>query len=250
MIATIFVRIGKTEEKVTDRLSVHFYVVALLSLMSAAGIPSFLEERAVFRRERKNGLYSSLAYTVASSITSLPFLLGCTMIFTFIMYWAVGLNPKAAFKYMTTLWFTVIAAESQVILFAALIPNLIMAIGLNTFANVFWMSVGGYLIRPGNIPVFWYCWAHWVDFQKYAYQLLINYDLRQLAFPCKGNVIAGCSCSFPSSLIDKGICAVSGEDVLTAIGMDTAQQGLYLAIIIGIALVFRALFWTVLVWRK
>jgi hypothetical protein len=105
----------------------------------------------------------------------------------------------------------------------------------------FWMSVAGYLIRPGNIPIFWYSWAYWVNFQKYAYQLLINFDFHQLVFQvssvfrldpmavyahhsipylqCQGNVIAGCSCSFPSSLIDKGICAVSGEDVLTVRGL-------------------------------
>ena len=46
----------------------------------------------------------------------------------------------------------------------------------------FWMSVGGYLIRPKNIPIFWYCWAYWVDFQKYAYQLLINSDFSNLVF--------------------------------------------------------------------
>ena len=79
MIATIFVRIGQRDSEINDRLSVHFYVIALLSLLSVAGIPSFvrslfwiivlilnpsyqLEERAVFLRERKNGLYNSLAY--------------------------------------------------------------------------------------------------------------------------------------------------------------------------------------------
>jgi hypothetical protein len=79
MIAAIFVRIGQRDSEINDRLSVHFYVIALLSLLSVAGIPSFvcslfwiivlilnpsrqLEERAVFLRERKNGLYNSLAY--------------------------------------------------------------------------------------------------------------------------------------------------------------------------------------------
>jgi hypothetical protein len=44
------------------------------------------------------------------------------------------------------------------------------------------MNVGGYLIQPKNIPTFWYCWAHWVNFQKYAYQLLVTNDISNKVF--------------------------------------------------------------------
>lgn len=53
--------------------------------MSVSGIPSFLEERAVFVRERANGLYGPGAYLFANTLASMPFLFACTLVFTLIM---------------------------------------------------------------------------------------------------------------------------------------------------------------------
>lgn len=57
--------------------------------MSVAGIPSFLEERAVFYREKKNGLYSTLPFVLSNTLVNMPFLLVCTLLFSLISYWAV-----------------------------------------------------------------------------------------------------------------------------------------------------------------
>jgi hypothetical protein len=67
-----------------DRLSIHFFSVAFLGFMSVAGIPSFLEERHVFVRERLNGLYGPGPYVIANSVISAPFLAICTMVFCLI----------------------------------------------------------------------------------------------------------------------------------------------------------------------
>ena len=72
--------------------------------MSVAGIPSFLEERAVFMREyvakfdtlrqiitdlffpgrRNNGLYGPGAYVIANSLVNIPFLFLCAVLFAVI----------------------------------------------------------------------------------------------------------------------------------------------------------------------
>jgi hypothetical protein len=67
-----------------DRLSVHFFSVAFLGFMSVAGIPSFLEERNVFMRERLNGLYGPGPYVIANTVVNVPFLAICTMVFCLI----------------------------------------------------------------------------------------------------------------------------------------------------------------------
>ena len=75
-----------------DRLSVHFFSVAFLAFMSVAGIPAFLEERQVFVRERLNGLYGPGAYVLAQSISTIPFLFLCSLLFT-VIRWVV-LSPS------------------------------------------------------------------------------------------------------------------------------------------------------------
>jgi hypothetical protein len=72
-----------------DRLSVHFFSVAFLGFMSVAGIPSFLEERQVFVRERFNGLYGPGPYVIVNSIVTLPFLAMCTGAGVFCVIWQV-----------------------------------------------------------------------------------------------------------------------------------------------------------------
>ncbi|KAJ7839854.1 hypothetical protein B0H14DRAFT_2786367 [Mycena olivaceomarginata] len=47
MLTTIWIRLGTADSTINDRLLVHFYSVAFLAFMSVAGIPGFLEERAV-----------------------------------------------------------------------------------------------------------------------------------------------------------------------------------------------------------
>lgn len=127
--STIWIRLGRKDSVINDRLSVHFYSVAFLafvslysrvskltaaytdpSQMSVAGIPEcaytsifpyatpvsyaaslspVLEERAVYYRESKNGLYTTLPFVLANTIVTIPFLFLCTVLFTVICYWAI-----------------------------------------------------------------------------------------------------------------------------------------------------------------
>lgn len=70
--------------------------------MSVSGIPAFLEvrpgspvqvqktqlprfqERAVFVRERANGLYGPGSFILANTLTSIPFLFACTVVYSLI----------------------------------------------------------------------------------------------------------------------------------------------------------------------
>ncbi|KAL0572864.1 hypothetical protein V5O48_009094 [Marasmius crinis-equi] len=147
MLATIWIRLGTEDSTINDRLSVHFYSAAFLSFMSVAGIPSFLEERSVFFREKKNGLYSTLPFVLSNTLVNIPFLLGCTLLFLLICYWAIGLHTGGAafFRYLAFLYLTIFAAETQCLVIAALLPVFVAALAIGAFINGFWMSVGGYL---------------------------------------------------------------------------------------------------------
>lgn len=108
LLATVWINLGTDTAKINDRLSVlyvffliesqhlasnsdtfsplnnSFFSVAFLGFMSVSGIPSFLEERSVFIRERANGLYGPGSYVLANTITSIPFLFACTLFYSLI----------------------------------------------------------------------------------------------------------------------------------------------------------------------
>lgn len=130
--------------------------------MSVAGIPSFLEERLVLFRERRNGLYTPLPFVVANTMATIPFLFVCSLVYAVLIYWSVGLHGDASyfFRFLAFLFLGVYAAETQSLLIAAILPIFVAALAVAAFANGFWMAVQGYFMR--NLPDFWYYWAHFI----------------------------------------------------------------------------------------
>lgn len=111
-------------------------------------------------------------------------------------------------------------------------------------------SVGGYFIRTVNLPRFWYYWAHFIDFQTYAFDLLTYNDFHGLVLACQTLPDNSCFCDYPSSLVAQGQCALAGDDVLQALGIGGVSFGLYATILVIIALVYRVLLYVVLVLRR
>ncbi|POY71944.1 hypothetical protein BMF94_5027 [Rhodotorula taiwanensis] len=252
MLATIWVHLGYSTNKLNDRLSVSFFSVAFLAFMSVAGIPAFLEERAVFIRERANGLYTPGHYHLATTLVSMPFLFFCALFYTLIIYWAIPMNPGAThfFRFLLYLFLALFAAESQSLLIAALVPVFVAALALASFANGLWMCVQGYFIRATSLPRFWYYTAHFIDYQTFSFDLLVRNDFAGQILPCPVEPNGSCLCPIPSSLVAQGQCAVTGEDVLQNLGIAGVSDGLYIGIMLIIILVYRLLMWLVLILRK
>lgn len=60
-------------KRLTDSPS-QFFGSAFMSFMAVAYVPSFLEDRSTFVKERANGLYGALPFLVSNFIIGLPFL--------------------------------------------------------------------------------------------------------------------------------------------------------------------------------
>ncbi|KAH7105152.1 P-loop containing nucleoside triphosphate hydrolase protein [Auriculariales sp. MPI-PUGE-AT-0066] len=253
LLATVWANLGRNtkDTEINDILSVHFFSVAFLGFMSVAGIPAWLEERSVFIRERLNGLYGPGPYVIAISICAAPFLFLCSFVFALVCYWSIGLHPGAGhfFRFLGILFLAVYTAESQSLVVAALLPIFVAALAIASFLNGFWMCVQGYFIRAVNLPTFWRVWAHWIDYQTFAFNSLVNNDFRGLVFKCT-TVGSECHCAYPSSLVASGQCAVSGEDVLGALDIGGISIPLYVSILLLIALVFRVALYVILVFKK
>ncbi|KAJ3343119.1 hypothetical protein HDU93_009669 [Gonapodya sp. JEL0774] len=249
MLALIWINLGNEQEKINDRISVHFFSVAFLGFMSVAGIPSFLEERSVYLRETHSGLYGPGAYTLANSIVNIPFLFICSLGFSILCYWSIGLHPGAGnfFQFVFYLFLGVYAAESQSVLVAAAFPIFVAALALASFANGFWMCVQGYFIR--NLPAFWHYSFHYMDFQTYSFQLLMNTDLRDTLWNCPKNPNGDCQCFYYNKMQDAGICQFTGDDALKSLGIYDINYTAWIFILIGISLILRFALYGVLVWK-
>lgn len=54
-----------------------FFGSAFMSFMAVAYVPAFLEDRAIFVKERANGLYGPTAFLLSNFIIGLPYLCMC-----------------------------------------------------------------------------------------------------------------------------------------------------------------------------
>ncbi|KAJ7302557.1 hypothetical protein DFH08DRAFT_1089756 [Mycena albidolilacea] len=140
----------------------------------------------------------------------MPFLGVYTLLFTLISYWAIGLHPggRAFFRFLAFWYLATPAAESQMLVVAALMPMFVAALAIGAFVNRFWMSVGGYFIKARSLPGFWFYSFHYMDYQHYAFELLTN------------------------------TCAVSGTDVLDNLHIGGISYGAWAGIVTGITVIY------------
>ena len=89
-----------------------------------------------------------------------------TLIFSAISYWLSNFRPNATGFLMYIMWLFVdlVAAESLVVLVSSIFPNFVIALALTAFANGLWMCVGGFLVPPTILNVFWRYVFHYIDY--------------------------------------------------------------------------------------
>jgi hypothetical protein len=159
-----------------------------MSFMAVAYVPSFLEDRAIFVKERANGLYGPTQFVVANFIIGIPFLcelvasllqdsqgviansvlvVFISLLFSTVAYWLVNFRGGAEPFFLFVMWhfLDLLAAESLVVLISSIFPNFVIALTLTAFANGLWMCVGGFLVSPTILNVFWRYVFHYIDYQ-------------------------------------------------------------------------------------
>jgi hypothetical protein len=96
--------------------------------------------------------------------TSIVFI---SILFSSIAYWLSNFRPTATafFTWIMWLFLDLIAAESLVVFVSSVFPNFVVSLALTAFANGLWMSVGGFLVQPGILNVFWRYVFHYIDYQ-------------------------------------------------------------------------------------
>ncbi|KAI7597964.1 putative ABC transporter, partial [Hortaea werneckii] len=148
MMGTVWLRLSPTQGNIQSFINAIFFGGAFMSFMAVAYIPAFLEDRALFMKERANGLYGPTAFLIANFITGIPYLFAIACLFSIVAYWLSNFRPTADafFTWIMWLFLDLIAAESLVVLVSSLIPIFVVALAGTAFANGLWMCTGGFLV--------------------------------------------------------------------------------------------------------
>eukprot|EP00193_Tetraselmis_chui_P013744 CAMPEP_0177770668 /NCGR_PEP_ID=MMETSP0491_2-20121128/11079_1 /TAXON_ID=63592 /ORGANISM="Tetraselmis chuii, Strain PLY429" /LENGTH=495 /DNA_ID=CAMNT_0019287961 /DNA_START=278 /DNA_END=1761 /DNA_ORIENTATION=+ len=134
---------------------------------AAAYLPTFMLERALFRRERSDGIYNIFTYYAAKWVEEVIIAVPCSLVFCGIVYAAVGFSGNFGFFWITWL-ITLLTSIGLSFCFAMLAPTIDFANGSVPSYGGTLLFFMGYLISLDQIPV-WWIWYSYIDFLRHAY---------------------------------------------------------------------------------
>ncbi|KAF8852060.1 P-loop containing nucleoside triphosphate hydrolase protein [Acephala macrosclerotiorum] len=246
MMGTVWLRMKTDQADIQPVTNAIFFGSAFMSFMAVAYVPSFLEDRATFIKERHNGLYGPTAFMIANFLIGLPYLFLISFLFSVVAYWLSNFRPTAGafFTWVMWLFLDLVAAESLVVFVSSLFPIFVVSLALTAFANGLWMSVDGFMVSPKLLNVFYRYVFHYIDYQTYVFQGMMVNEFAYREYTC-GNK---CECMFQTDLSVQ--CLIPGQAVLDQYGYHTGNTGKWAGILLGIVLGYRLLGWAVLWARK
>ena len=223
-----------------------------MSFMAVAYIPAFLEDRALFIKERANGLYGPTSFLIANFLTGIPYLFLITVLFSIVAYWLSNFRPTADAFFVWIMWLflDLLAAESLVVLISSLVPIFVVALAATAFANGLWMCTGGFLVPPHILNPFWRYVFHYIDYQSYVFQGMMVNEFGHRNFACAPPPPGSdkCQCLYSTPMEDQ--CMIEGKAILEQYGYSTGSTAEWVGILIAIIAGYRILGWVVLYIRK
>ena len=247
MMGTVWLRLPASQSSIQPFVNALFFGGAFISFMAVAYVPAFLEDRATFVKERANGLYGATAFLLSNLLIGIPYLFLIALLFSIPSYYLINFRAGASafWTYVLWLFLDLLAAESLVVLISSLFPNFVIALALTAFANGLWMSVGGFLVSPEVLNVFWRYVFHYIDYQAYVFRAMMANEFGDRTYACG----AGCRCMYDSALAGK--CEIDGRAVLQEYGYrQDGNGGKWVGIMLAIMVVYRLLGWVVLMMKR
>jgi len=251
MMGTVWLRLSPKQANIQSFINAIFFGGAFMSFMAVAYIPAFLEDRALYMKERANGLYGATSFTIANFITGIPYLFIITILFSVVGYWLSNFRPEAQAFWTWVMWLflDLIAAESLVVLISSLVPIFVVALAGTAFANGLWMCTGGFLVPPQQLNVFWRYVFHYIDYQSYVFQGMMINEFGGRMYSCPTDGATGCNCMYPATRSGDQ-CFINGEEVLHAYGYKNGETGKWVGYLLVIVVGYRFLGWLVLHYRR
>jgi hypothetical protein len=247
MMGTVWLRLSPQQSDIQAFANCILFGSAFMSFMAVVYVPAFVEDRAVYIKDRDNGIYGSGAFMFANFVVGLPYLFLialCTSAFT---YWMVNFRPAGDAFMIWTLWMylNLLAAESLVVFIVSLVPNFVGALALGAMANGIWMACNGFMVAPTRLNPFYHYVFYFINYQAYVFRGLLTNEFAYRNYECNSE----CYCQYNTAL--SGQCQIQGLGVLQQqYGFEGGSQGLWIGITIGIIAALRLFGWIAMGFRR
>ncbi|XP_050431841.1 protein white [Adelges cooleyi] len=170
LISFIFYNQHPDQDGVTNINGALFMCISNMTFQNVlAVINVFCSELPVFMREHHNGMYRTDVYFLCKTIAEVPIFLAIPVIFTAIMYYLIGLNPKLIHFLTAVLIITLVSlvAVSFGYLISCVSGSISVALSIGPTIVIPFLLFGGYFLNVGSIPPY-FRWLSFFSWFKYA----------------------------------------------------------------------------------
>ncbi|KAK6925577.1 ABC transporter-like, ATP-binding domain [Dillenia turbinata] len=238
-VGSIFYDIGTSYNSIAARAGCDGFLAGFMTFMSIGGFPSFLEELKVFQRERLNGHYGVVVYTLSNFLSSFPFLLAMSVATASITYNMVKSRPGFShFAFSCLDLFGCLAVvEGFMMIVASLVPNFLMGLIVGAGSlGISMMGSGFFRLLPDLPKSVWRYPISYISYGAWAFQGALKNDLIGIEF----------------DPLSAGYPKLKGEDVLqNRLGVSVGRSKWWdLAAVMGIFIFYRIIFVIVLKFKE
>lgn len=240
VLGTIFLNAGNDVGPLALQTRLGFFAFSLTFLLSSTteGLPIFLQERRILMRETSRGAYRVSSYVVSNTLVFVPFLLMVGILYSFPVYWLVGLtqSTEGFLYFLLVVWMVLLMSNSFVACFSALVPNFIM--GTSVIAGLMgsFFLFSGYFISKENIPGYW-IWMHYLSLFKYPFECFLV------------NEYGGLQGRRRCLEFGDRECTLNGSGFLRQQGLDESEKWNNLGVMFGFIVGYRVLCFLILWFR-
>ncbi|XP_008991251.1 broad substrate specificity ATP-binding cassette transporter ABCG2 isoform X2 [Callithrix jacchus] len=220
VIGAIYFGLKNDSTGIQNRAGVLFFLTTNQCFSSVSAVELFVVEKKLFIHEYISGYYRVSSYFFGKLLSDLiPMRMLPSIIFTCIVYFMLGLKPKADafFVMIFTLMMVAYSASSMALAIAAGQSVVSIATLLMTISFVFMMIFSGLLVNLTTIAS-WLSWLQYFSIPRYGFTALQHNEFLGQNF-CPGlNTTLNSTCEY-------AIC--TGEEYLTNQGIDLSPWGLW-----------------------
>eukprot|EP01103_Thecamoeba_quadrilineata_P011519 TRINITY_DN2776_c0_g1_i1.p1 TRINITY_DN2776_c0_g1~~TRINITY_DN2776_c0_g1_i1.p1 ORF type:complete len:608 (+),score=95.60 TRINITY_DN2776_c0_g1_i1:69-1892(+) len=180
LIGSIFWQLKPTQIGIQDRGGALFFILTNQAFAALASLNLFLAERNLYNRERAAGVYATSSYYLSKCLVEGIFQLIFPIVFSFVVYWMVGLIDSAFPLFVATLVCTSAVSSSLFICIGAASPNQQIATIVAPIITVIFLL---FAIVQDSFPK-WLGWFGYLSFFRYAFEILSAAEFANLNFSC------------------------------------------------------------------
>ncbi|KAL6638750.1 hypothetical protein ACP70R_023609 [Stipagrostis hirtigluma subsp. patula] len=253
ILSTLFHRLSDANFPTINRiLNFYIFAVCLVFFSSNDAVPTFIQERFIFIRERSHNAYRASSYVISSLIVYLPFF--AVQGFTFAVITKFMLHLKSSLvNFWIILFASLITTNAYVMLVSALVPSYITGYAVVIATTALFFLTCGFFLKRTKIPLAW-SWLHYISAIKYPFEaLLVNEfkgshcyvgTLDELSPGPLGEIKR-------SNLHDKlqlnsTTCPLIGQDVISTMDIQIDNIWVDVAILLAWGVLYRLFFYVVL----